>query len=60
VDTLEAYTEWMKRMLTPLPDGNAELRSFAVDEARNNVAAFGVFRATHRGGRADTADRQER
>ena len=49
VDTVEAYTEWMKGLLTPLPDGNAELRSFAVDEARNNVAAFGAFRATHIG-----------
>jgi predicted ester cyclase len=49
IDTLEAYTEWMKGLLTPLPDGNAEVRSFAVDEARNNVAAFGVFRGTHTG-----------
>lgn len=49
VDTLEAYTEWMKNLLTPLPDGVAEVRSFAVDEERNNVAAFGVFRGTHSG-----------
>ncbi len=49
VDTLEAYTEWMKNLLTPLPDGIAELKSFAVDEARNNVVAFGVFRGTHSG-----------
>ena len=49
VETLEAYTEWMKGLLTLLPDGNAEVRSFAVDEARNNVAAFGVFRGTHTG-----------
>jgi steroid delta-isomerase-like uncharacterized protein len=47
VETLEAYTEWMKNLLTPLPDGNAEVRSFAVDEARNNVAVFGVFHGTH-------------
>jgi predicted ester cyclase len=50
VETLEAYTEWMKHLLALLPDGNAEVRSFAVDEARNNVAAFGVFRGTHTGG----------
>jgi predicted ester cyclase len=49
VKTLEAYTEWMKGLLALLPDGNAEVRSFAVDEARNNVAAFGVFRGTHTG-----------
>jgi predicted ester cyclase len=49
VSTLEVYTEWMKGLLTILPDGTAEVRSFAVDEARDNVAAFGVFRGTHTG-----------
>jgi predicted ester cyclase len=49
MDSLEAYTEWVKGVLTPLPDGRAEVRSFAVDEARNNVAAYGVFRGTHTG-----------
>ena len=49
VDTLQAYTEWMKNLLTLLPDGTAEVRSFAVDEKRNNVAVFGVFRGTHTG-----------
>ena len=49
IDTLEAYTNWMQGMLTPLPDGEYEIRSFAVDEERNNVAAYGVFRATHTG-----------
>jgi predicted ester cyclase len=49
IETLENYTEWMKGLLTPIPDGRYELRSFAVDEARNNVAAYGVFRGTHTG-----------
>ena len=49
IDTLEAYTEWMKDLLTPLPDGTAEVRSFAVDEVRHNVAAYGIFRGTHTG-----------
>ena len=49
VDTLEGYTEWMKGMFTPVPDANYELRSFAVDEDRQNVAAYGVFRGTHTG-----------
>ena len=49
VTTLEAYTEWMQGLMTILPDGNAEVRSFAVDETRNNVAVFGVFHATHTG-----------
>jgi predicted ester cyclase len=49
VDTLRAYTEWMKGLLGPVPDGRYELRSFAVDEERRNVAAYGVFRGTHTG-----------
>jgi predicted ester cyclase len=49
VDSLQAYTEWMKGLLTPLPDGQAEVRSFAVDEARNKVLAYGVFHGSHTG-----------
>ncbi|HUG01458.1 MAG TPA: ester cyclase [Longimicrobiales bacterium] len=49
VDTLQGYTEWMKGLLTPVPDGRYEVRSFAVDEERKNVAAYGVFRGTHTG-----------
>ena len=49
VDTLRAYTEWMKGLLAPVPDGRYELRSFAVDKERRNVAAYGVFRGTHTG-----------
>ncbi len=49
VDTLESYTEWMKGLLTPVPDGRYELRSFAVDEERNNVSAFAVFQGTQTG-----------
>ncbi len=49
VDTLEGYTEWMKGLLTPVPDGRYELRAFAVDEDRNNVSAFAVFHGTHTG-----------
>jgi predicted ester cyclase len=49
VTTLEGYTDWMKGLFTPVPDGNYEIRSFAVDDERNNVAAYGVFRGTHTG-----------
>jgi predicted ester cyclase len=49
IDTLRAYTDWMKGLLKPVPDGRYEVRSFAVDEQRNNVAAYGVFRGTHTG-----------
>ena len=47
VDTLEGYTEWMKGLFTPVPNGKYELRSFAVDEDRNNVTAYAVFKGTH-------------
>ncbi len=49
VDTLEAYTECMKGLLAPVPDGSYELRSFGVDDDRNRVMAYAVFRGTHTG-----------
>jgi predicted ester cyclase len=49
VKTLEAYTDWMKGLFTPVPDARYELRSFAVDESRKNVIGFAVFRGTHTG-----------
>ena len=49
VETVEAYTEWMKGLFTPMPDGRYELKSFAVDEARNSVSGFAVFHGTHTG-----------
>lgn len=49
VNTLEAYTEWMKGFFTLAPDGRYELKSFALDEERNKVIGYGVFRGTHTG-----------
>ncbi len=49
VTTVESYTEWMKGLFTPVPDGRYELRSFAVDEGRKNVIAYAVFSGTHTG-----------
>jgi len=49
VDTVEAYTEWMKGLLTPVADGRYEVRSFGVDEDRNNVTAYAIFRGTRTG-----------
>ena len=49
VDTIEAYADWMKGLFTPVPDASYEVRSFAVDDARQNVAAYAVFRGTHTG-----------
>ncbi len=49
VDSLSAYTEWMKGLLTPIPDGHYELKFFAADEARKSVAAFAVFHGSNTG-----------
>ena len=49
VESLQAYTEWMKGLFTPAPDASYEVRAFAVDEARHSVMAYAVFRATHTG-----------
>ena len=48
-DTVEGYSEWMKNLLTPIPDGRYELKFFAEDEERNCVAAFAVFHGTQTG-----------
>src|SRR6187455_958075 len=49
VKTLEDYTNWMKGITAVLPDGRYEVKSFATDPQRNNVAAYGVFHGTHTG-----------
>lgn len=49
IDSLEGYTNWMKGLLDILPDGGYETKSFAVDEDRNSVCAYAVFRGTHTG-----------
>jgi len=46
---LREYTDWMKGLLSFMPDGRYELRSFATDEGRQSVCAYGVFYATHTG-----------
>ena len=49
ITTLAGYTNWMKDLLTPLPDGHYELLFFAEDEERNSVAACAVFHGTQTG-----------
>ena len=49
IDTLEAYTEWMKGLMTPVPDGHYELKFFAADDADQSVAAVAVFHGTQTG-----------
>ena len=49
VKTLQQYTDWMKGLLTFMPDGRYELKSFGTDDQRKSVCAYGVFYATHTG-----------
>ena len=47
--TLRDYAEWMKGMLVVMPDARYDVKSFAVDQERQNVAVYAVFHATHTG-----------
>ncbi|HWK09981.1 MAG TPA: nuclear transport factor 2 family protein [Vicinamibacterales bacterium] len=49
VHTLAQYAEWMKGITSVLPDAHYEIKSFATDASRNNVAAYAVFHGTHTG-----------
>jgi steroid delta-isomerase-like uncharacterized protein len=49
VQSLEQYAEWMKGLLTFMPDADYEIKSFATDEERNNVSAYAVITGTHTG-----------
>ena len=49
VKTLDQYCDWMKGLLSFMPDGRYELKAWGVDEQRKNVSAYGVFYATHTG-----------
>jgi predicted ester cyclase len=49
ITTLADYAEWMRGMMSVVPDGRYELKSFATDPERQNVTAYAVFHATHTG-----------
>lgn len=49
VRTLQQYADWMQGLIKMMPDGTYELKSFAVDDERNNVMAYAVFKGTHTG-----------
>lgn len=49
VKSLEAYTNWMKGLLQFMPNGRYVVKSFAIDEERQNVSAYGIDSATHTG-----------
>ena len=47
IATLADYADWMKGLLSILPDGAYELTGFAEDTARDAVIASAVFTGTH-------------
>ena len=47
--SLAAYADWMKGLLTPVPDGRYHLTAFAADEARGTVVAAAEFHGTQTG-----------
>jgi predicted ester cyclase len=49
IRSLQDYAEWMKGLLTFMPDGRYAVQSFATDDERHSVCAYGVFSATHTG-----------
>lgn len=49
IRTLAAYTDWMQGLMSLMPDGSYEVKSWAVDEQRGNVSAYAVFSGTHTG-----------
>jgi len=49
VRSLEQYADWMKGLLTFIPNGSYQVKSFATDSERKNVCAYGVFSGTHSG-----------
>ena len=49
VKTLAAYADWMQGLMTIMPGASYDLKSWAIDAARNNVSAYAVFNGTHTG-----------
>ncbi|MEM1262925.1 MAG: nuclear transport factor 2 family protein [Pseudomonadota bacterium] len=49
IATLQDYTEWMKNLFTPIPDGRYELKFFGLDDAEQSATAVAVFHGTQTG-----------
>ena len=49
METLEAYCDWMKGVVTILPDAGYDLKAVGADDENERVAIFGVFSGTHTG-----------
>jgi predicted ester cyclase len=49
IRTLEEYADWMKGLCMIMSDASYDLKSFATDNERGNIAAYAVFSGTHTG-----------
>jgi len=49
IHTLADYAEWMKGMMSVVPDGRYEMKAFATDPGSQSVVGYAVFHATHTG-----------
>jgi len=49
ITRLSDYADWMRDLYPAVPDASYEVKAFAVDRERNNVAAYAVFHGTHKG-----------
>ncbi|MGI9624966.1 MAG: nuclear transport factor 2 family protein [Acidimicrobiales bacterium] len=49
ISTVEGYVGWARDLLTPVPDGDYELKSLATDDDRSTVVAFAVFKGSQTG-----------
>ena len=47
--TLADYAEWMKGLLTPVPDGRYVIKAFAFDEVHGTAVAAAEFHGTQTG-----------
>ena len=48
-DVSAKNADWMKGLLSFIPDGRYVVKSFATDSERNSVCAYGVFSGIHSG-----------
>ena len=47
--TLAQYTNWMRDLFKPIPNGSYKVKAIGVDRERNSVSIFAVFSGTHTG-----------
>lgn len=49
VRTVQAYTDWMKGLFGPIPDGAYRLTAWGVDKERNAVVGAAIYSGTQTG-----------